>query len=171
MFHRTTQLKNKIIVPHRAFLVPKSILNFQIDIEFMKLKIQKFECQCQKKKNYFLCSLFLMVTIKFTIFMNYVLSKWAIISGNQRKLSNVANPIITVSDSNYQPAIILRLSKKTISQYLPSNHPPLYHERNQILGEKYCIFSCLYDVITSPFIIQKVLHLYIVRIVKIYNQL
>jgi len=34
-----------------------------------------------------------MVTIKFTIFMNYISSKWAIISGNQCKLSNVANPI------------------------------------------------------------------------------
>ena len=40
---------------------------------------------------YFLLSL--MVTVKFTIFMNYISSERAIISGNQCKLSNVANPI------------------------------------------------------------------------------
>ena len=77
MFHRTTQLKNKIIVPHRAFLVPKSILNFQIVIEFMKLKIQKFEMSMSEEEElffvYFLLSL--MVTVKFTIFMNYISSE------------------------------------------------------------------------------------------------
>ena len=50
----------------------------------------------------------------------------------------------TVPNSNYQPALILRLPKKTISQYLPSNHSP--YTMKEI---KYCIFSCLDDVITE----------------------